>query len=101
MVTDVHADEGAEHAIGLEVTGSGERRWFLPWVATRLEGDVAHAASPLVLVAADQLGFYLERCTRLAEAGSDGILVRADGRLVGRPLRAATADSPASAGVKR
>lgn len=93
VVTDVYADELAEHVVGLEVTGPNERRWFLPWVATTFDGDVAHAASPLVFVAAEQLGFYLERGTRLAGRASDGVLVQADGRFVGGPLERAPAEA--------
>jgi PRC-barrel domain protein len=85
LVTDVYADETSEYVLGLEVSGANERRWFLPWVATTFEEGVAQAASPLVFIPAEQLDFYIERCTKLAGAGTDGVLVQADGRFVRSP----------------
>ena len=82
VVTDVYADVAPEYVLGLEVSGANERRWFLPWVATTFEEGVARAASPLAFIPAEQLDFYIERCTRLARTGGDGagVLVQADGR---------------------
>ena len=81
VVTDVFADETGENIMGLEVAGGNDRRWFLPWVATTVRDGVAHAASPLVFIEADQLEFYVERGRRLAEEGADGVVVQPDGRL--------------------
>jgi hypothetical protein len=80
VVSDVYADGSSGRVIGLEVVGGNERRWFLPWVATTFEDGTAQAASPLVFIPAEQLSFYIERGTRLAENGADGIVVNADGR---------------------
>ena len=84
VVTDVFADEAGEHIMGLEVTGQNDRQWFLPWVATTVRDGVAHAASPLVFIEADQLEFYVERGKRLAEEGADGVVVQPDGGLTRR-----------------
>lgn len=82
VVSDVYADEAAEYVIGLEVSGANERRWFLPWVATTFAEGVAEAASPLVFIPAEQLDFYIERGTKLAGGGADGVLIQANGRFV-------------------
>lgn len=80
VVTDVFADEAGEQVLGLEVTGQNDRRWFLPWVATTVRDGVAHAASALVFIPAEQLEFYVERGKRLAEEGAEGAVVLPDGR---------------------
>ncbi|HXF98504.1 MAG TPA: hypothetical protein VNJ46_07830 [Gaiellaceae bacterium] len=49
--------------LGLEVTGRGGVRRFLPWVAARVEGGVVRAPTPLVLM--DEGESYLLRGARL------------------------------------
>lgn len=93
VVTDAFADEASAQVMGLEVTGENDRRWFLPWVATTVRDGVAHAASPLVFMAAEQLEFYVERGKRLAEDGADGIVIQPDGRFVRRAADRAVADA--------
>jgi hypothetical protein len=68
--------------VGLEVSGTNEGRWFLPWVATTFEAGIAEAASPFVFVPAEQLDFYVDRGTKRAGTGTDGVLVQADRRFV-------------------
>jgi hypothetical protein len=93
VVTDAFADEPGEQVMGLEVTGENDRRWFLPWVATTLRDGVAHAASPLVFIPAEQLEFYVERGKRMAEYGADGIVVQPDGRFARRAAGRSAADA--------
>ncbi len=95
VVTDAFADEGDEQVLGLEVTGENDRRWFLPWVATTVHDGVAHAASPLVFIPAEQLEFYLERGKRLAQGGADGVVVEPDGRFTRRATSGSVADAAA------
>ena len=100
VVSDVLADEWGEYVVGLEVAATNERRWFLPWVATTFEDGVARAATPLVFIAPEQLVFYVERGTRLAGYGADGVLVEPDGRFI-RPTRARAAARPGQDGADR
>lgn len=98
IVTDVYADGASAYAVGLEVTGGNERRWFLPWVATTFEDETAHAALPLVFVPSEQLASYVERGTRLAESGPNGLLVDTDGRFA-RPTPEHPVSGSLSAGT--
>jgi PRC-barrel domain len=95
VVSDVYADESAEYVIGLEVAGTNDRRWFLPWVATTFEDGRARATSPLVFIPADPLAYYTERGTSLAANGVDGVLVDADGRFTRQLAKSPLSESRA------
>jgi hypothetical protein len=49
-VVGVYVDRGGGRAIGLEVSGAGGIRRFLPWFAVRQEGRIVVVESALVIV---------------------------------------------------
>jgi hypothetical protein len=81
VVQDVYADPAVTHLIGAEVVGPNGRRWYLPWAAASLEDGAIHAASPLVFMPLEQVGFYVEHGMRLDPREVDGLSVDAAGAL--------------------
>jgi hypothetical protein len=82
-VTGAFADSGLRGLIGLEVTGRGGSRWFLPLVAASWEEGVVRLGSALVLVETGDLEGYgrlgavlirdEEQLRALAEAARDPV----------------------------
>jgi PRC-barrel domain len=82
VIGDVYADRSAEHVVGVEVVGPTGRRWYLPWAAAAMEDGGLRAASPLVFVPLQQVGFYAERCVRLQPRDVDGMTIDEGGVLL-------------------
>ena len=80
-VEGVFVDDRARRAIGLEVSGSGGVRRFLPWIAARLAQGAVSVESALFLV--DDGASYERLGARLARdrEALDGFCADTDGRL--------------------
>jgi hypothetical protein len=81
VVDGVYVDRAVERLVGLEVAGPNNRRWYLPWAAATVEEGAIAAASPLVFVPFDQVGFYVEHGTRLPPREAEALAVDASGLL--------------------
>ena len=84
-VSDVLLSRSLGHVLGFVVHGRGARRYFLPWVAARVEEHHVAALSILGLLSTSELAFYLDHGTRLSEAlrGLDDVVADRDGDVVG------------------
>jgi hypothetical protein len=76
-VSAILVDETGDRAFGLEVSRRSGERWFVPWVALDLCGDVVEASSPLVFGGPEQLDAYARRGARFVR-DDDARAPRAD-----------------------
>jgi PRC-barrel domain len=99
VIQDVYVDRTVTHLIGAEVVGPNGRRWYLPWATAKLEDGAIHAASPLVFMPLEQVGFYIEHGMRLDPRDVDGLSVDAAGVLSRSSAEACAEAEPEGTGV--
>ena len=83
-ISDVLLSRSLGHVLGFVVDDRGAPRHFLPWLASRVEGDHVAALSTFALLSTSELAFYVDNGIPLSDElrQVDDVVVDGEGGVV-------------------